>query len=428
MAAVGAIGIAVARDLGYVQVILVGIGTLLLAVSILRSEGAERRSTRGAVFAGAVVIAVFLATTIPLLADAYFGTWSAAARAGIGMLALGGVLVPWLQTPQRQRFVGIVIIWMVLVLGFLAVVAIPDSGVDVQYAHEEASRLLFSGKNPYSDLVIADTAPSAVNEGTIVGYSYPPVAMVVYAAAEQLGDSRFANVALIGGLLAMVLVRAGRSTPNGVLLVGVLGSLPFLGGMVIAGWTEPLQAILVVAAAFVYRRWVLSSILLGLAIASKQYMLLVAVPLIILAGEDRLRRLTLALATVAATYLPFFLWNPSAMWDALVGHQLGRLARTDVASVWALGFEIPIFVGVAVATLAGVAVCRGVPRVSSVLAVQALVLAVLFVLMPNSFLNFWFLVLAMIVGWLALEVGVDDRSDGKSGDLVPLGDGAAIHG
>lgn len=409
----GVLGLAVARYFGGAQVLLLVLGMGFVIGSLLLFKRGTKAGSLAVTVGGTGVVVLFVATAIPEFDKLYWGTWHPVARIALGAVAITAALSMAMRTRHRQVLAGILIIVMVVIFGAVTVVANPDSGVDVQYAHEEAAALLLDGRNPYSDMVIADTSPSDVNQGVIVGYSYPPVSLITYSVAEWFGDSRFANVVLIGVLLALVLAQAIRSFPNGAVLVGVLATVPFLGGLIIAGWTEPLQAVLIVAAAVLHRRWFLSGVLLGAAVASKQYMILALVPFVAMNGPNRMRRPMVALGTAGLIYLPFILWNPIAIWDALFGQQLDRLAREDVASLWSIGIKIPSLAAVVVAGVVGLALASRVRSTDTLLLCQAAVLGVFFLLAPNVFLNFWFLVVAMVVSAVSLTHQASEEFSGE---------------
>ena len=175
------------------------------------------------------------------------------------------------------------------------------------------------------------------------------------------------------------------------------------GAMYVHGWTEPLQLLLLVLAALAFARWKLGGVILGLAVASKQYMILALIPMLTVPESNRWRRLAVTATTGLVVTLPFFLWNPAAFWNALVGVQLVRVQRLDTSSIAALGAVLPI--GVALVVTAGVAIILGrqVQSIHGVLLTQASALAVYFLLSPNTFRNYWFLVAYLLLAAVAMD-------------------------
>ncbi len=397
----GALGLSVGRfstNANFLLVLL-GVAGLVAAIRLARRNGGTAGST---VEVGAVaVVVVFSISAIPSLSSAYTGSWSGWVRLFVALVVLIGVILPPLRTARLQVAVGIVLIGLVTFLLVTAISANPDSRIDVQYAHTEAASLLFEGRNPYRDMVVEDTSPPEANQGVIVGYSYPPVTLLTYSLAAAVGDARLAGVVAVVALLATVLVVAVRSFPGGSVFPGVLATVPFLAGIVIGGWTEPLQAALLVASTAIYRRWVLSSIVLGLAVASKQYMVLALVPILVSADGHRYRRVVVAVGVAAATYIPFLVWDPGAMWYSLVGYQLQRLPRVDAASLWSIGLKLPAIVALLLAVGICLVAWRQLGTPATILLGQAGIFGVYFLLAPNSFGNFWFLVTVIAVAAVA---------------------------
>ncbi len=411
----GALGLSVGRFSSNANFLLVllGVAGLLTAIRLARRNEGTAGST---VEVGAVaVVVVFSISAIPSLSSAYTGSWSGWVRLLVALVVLIGVLLPPLRIPRLQMAVGVVLIGLVAFLLGTAISVNPDSRIDVQYAHTEAASLLFEGRNPYRDMVVEDTSPPEVNQGIIIGYSYPPVTLLTYSLAAAVGDARIAGVVAVVTLLSTVLVVAVRSFPGGSVFPGVLATVPFLAGIVIGGWTEPLQAALLVASAAVYRRWVLSSIVLGLAVASKQYMVLALVPIVVSADTHRYRRVVIAVGVAAATYLPFLIWDPGAMWYSLVGYQLQRLPRVDAASLWSIGLKVPAVVALLLAVGICLFVWRRLSTPGTILLGQAGIFGVYFLLAPNSFGNFWFLVTVLAVAAVAfVETAPHTAEDGIS--------------
>lgn len=139
-------------------------------------------------------------------------------------------------------------------------------------------------------------------------------------------------------------------------------------------------------------------------------MVLAAVPLLA-SGIDHLwRRMGIAAATATVAILPFFVWNPSAMWNALVGFQLNRPIRGDSTPIWSLGVEAPIVVALVAAVAVGIAIGWRRRNPAQLLLAQAATIGTYFVLSPNSFSNYWYFVAAVATGAVAVAPsGVDSE-------------------
>lgn len=382
----------------------------LMIVGVLLVGGAAWFASRGAIgseqglrLVGILTIVVFLSTTLPALNVGYFDSFPAWFRVSVGSVVLITGAIPWMRTPIGQVIVGAVLIICVSVAAVLHIVENPDPGTDVVYGHQAAATVLADGRNPYSDALFRDTSPRYASKGEIVGYAYPPITMLPYVAAEGVWDGRLVSVAAMSLVLSLILWLASRRSSSGLLLLGVAVTYPMLGAMYVHGWTEPLQLLLLVLAALAFARWKLGGVILGLAVASKQYMILALIPMLTVPESNRWRRLAVTAMTGLVVTLPFFLWNPAAFWNALVGVQLVRVQRLDTSSIAALGAVLPI--GVALVVTAGVAIVLGrqVQSIHGVLLTQASALAVYFLLSPNTFRNYWFLVAYLLLAAVAMD-------------------------
>jgi len=405
----------------------VAVGGVLLAAAAAfwqscASDSEHRRAVR---WMTALGIGLFGLALAPVANRWFAGDWDILPRWSLvlrtAILAAASIPLVYVGTTRGlHQTLRVGVVSMLLVGGALTVSGAADVYTDVRIGHILAQESLRAGTNPYSDVEIQDTAPAEWNEGTIIGYSYPPVTLIVYSAAEWIWDARLATVLSLAMIAWLLSTRSSRFGSLGLPVAGLAVSIPVTAVVIVFGWTEPLQAVLLIGAAVLWRRPVAYGIVFGLAIASKQYMVLAVIPLISAPVPDRWKRLGIAAATATATLLPFFVWNPGAMWNALVAHQFDRPIRGDSTSIAALGLVFPIAVALVLAIVVGLIAGRSAHTTGRLLLAQAATLGVYFVLSPNSFANYWYLV--SILAIVAVIAGVDSaRSPSEnSGSHVAL--------
>jgi hypothetical protein len=349
-----------------------------------------------------VIIGLFLLTSTPPISNWFSDSLPGWFRALLGLVSVAATIPTSFRTRFWQLTVGGILIAFVTVGGFVLVSANPDPPTDVVYGHRAAADVLVRGLNPYVDAVFPDTAPAYANKGEIVGYSYPPASMVPYAIGEVAWDARLISVGSMAVVFVLILWYASAWSPFGLAILGIGLTYPMMGAIIIHGWTEPLQVALLALAAVAFSRWQVGGILIGLAAASKQYMILALVPLVAIADASRWQRLAVAVGTGLVVTAPFFLWNPGAFWFANVGVQFDRIQRLDTSSVAGFGLILPIgtaaVAGIVFAALAGVRA----RSTTGLLLAQAIGLATYFALSSNTFRNYWFLV--AFITLLALSV------------------------
>ena len=171
-------------------------------------------------------------------------------------------------------------------------------------------------------------------------------------------------------------------------------------------------------AALVWRRGALvSGVILGLALASKQYFVVLAPFLILLDSRDgRYRRVLVAFATVVLTMLPFIALDPIAYFEATLGNLMSIGFRPDTQSIpglaAALGadFVLPQWVVVGVTGVVAVLLGRYLPPRRSWVGGSALVLATMFAL-GLAFANYWFLVMGLMAIGLMVSTRVEADLD-----------------
>jgi hypothetical protein len=286
------------------------------------------------------------------------------------------------------------------------------TGIDVYISHGEAAQILVDGGNPYSeDLVIFDGRPDAVSGEEIIGYSYPPVTMLSYAGAHLLvGDSRWLNLVAwtaVLSVLALHAVRRREAAAFAALLVAA--SFGTWRLVVFTGWTEPLTILLLlIAGVFWEKNGFLAAIALGLALGTKQYLILLAPLLLVAAPKLGIKRTLGALGVAAASVAPFLILWGDSMVEALVLRFLDAGYRSDTLSIPAIVDAFGgsprhyVVLGLVLVLVLSWFAGQRVDGYALLMTGSAVVLAAFFVV-TQALSNYWFLVAAccVLASWRA---------------------------
>ena len=285
-------------------------------------------------------------------------------------------------------------------LGAWMLRASPAPPIDVWTVHQQGARALLHGHSVYAAGAI-DTEDTHTFARRIDVYAYPPLNAILTAAAYAVtGETRWAQLvailagaACLWGLSRRVTRHAALPDlfaacllfhPRGLFVLeqawGEPLALPFLGGFALAATVG---------------RSRLAAVLLGLLCALKQHFLLY-LPALALVPQIGVPGALIALATVAATYVPFVLATPTGLWDAVVVHHLRNPFRGDSLSLTAMladfGVALPSWLGMA-ASLASVGVLPWLPRrLGPLLMASSLTFLLFFVLGRQAFCNYYYLV------------------------------------
>lgn len=319
-----------------------------------------------------------------------------------GMIALAvvGLVIVLLGDRLSRRTVLVAAAAASLVVLGWCVTHDPGGVLDVALMHEAGADALAAGSSPWEGLTVPSGAPGA--EGTVItGYAYPPVTLVWYSIGDWItGDARASGV--VGWVVVVVAtlgLRPARREPAVLLMTSA--ALPLL---LWTGWTELLTVALMVGAIALWSMVGVSSVLFGLALATKQYMV-VLVPVVLALGSSRaaLRKLV-SLAVAAVATLAGFVMGPQYL-DAIIFAYSDFAVRSDSSSIYGFvtmitpPFALPSWLApvVAVVTATWLGVRRSIDGPGALLDVSAIVLAVFFVLGNQSFANYWFIVWAMLL-------------------------------
>jgi hypothetical protein len=419
---------AVAGAPGAVLAVTVG---LILLMRATRRVGAPIRSPDRVVFVGVVAVVAIALTTqlirIPNVTGLEVGLW----------LVLPAALASFgLASAVRQESIApaaaLTLIAAVIAAAAWVMVdhAGTNVGVDVYLSHVAAADALADGENPYTDAVRYPNGSPFADEGSVLeGYGYPPVTLWAYAVSTWLtGDPRWLNVAAWVTVIGSVLWRLYRHRPDLVVPFAlVLAVAPAWRLIVFTGWTEPLTIGLLVAAAFAWRRTAIGSgILLGLALASKQYMILLVPLLLLHRDRDQVRRVATAGVTALASLVPYAVADFGLFVDRLVTRPLSFGYRPDTQSLPGLldrlgaTPDIPVVVAVAAVVVVSWAVTRA-PRGPDTFLIGTAVVMGVFFLLSLGFANYWFFVSGVLVAGAAF-VPVREASPVEGRSAVTGGD------
>lgn len=304
---------------------------------------------------------------------------------------------------KNMDIAAIVIAGVFLVVaGALVVATYPGErvGIDVYQSHESAADAIRSGANPYSDAVLVQNGSPLAEDGELIeGYSYPPVTLAAYASSSLiLGDSRWASVLGVAVGLTMLALGVRSSSPVVAGAAVLLVAMPLQRAVIWSGWTEPLTMALVLSGLVAWRRSATSGVLIGLALATKQYMV-VLVPLLWFFESSPKRRTVIGLAVAGGSLVPFALSDFSLMRSILIDRPLGLGFRPDSQSLAGMLGEQPIPTFVVVAVAIGLAAWLGSSgrSVDQLLASAAITLGFVF-LFSLAFPNYWWLLQWLAVG------------------------------
>ncbi|MDJ0924438.1 MAG: glycosyltransferase 87 family protein [Acidimicrobiia bacterium] len=336
--------------------------------------------------------------------------------AGLGGAALWTLANPRSMAAYRQWVIAAAAVAIVATIGVGAIAPVPDPAIDVVLINKAGAAALAEAENPYQTVSVPNTSPYAPPGATFDGYVYPPLALFTYSVSDwALGDTRWVNV-LAAGLFVLLLVRPWRDKEPGIAEYAALGGLiiallPDLTFLLRFGWTEPMALPFLALAILLWEeRPVPSAVFLGLAVASKQYYILLALLLLLWNDEFRWRRVAIVGGVALATMVPFLIADPQAFWDAAIAPQFGFDPRPDSLNVIALGFTPPSWLAAAAGgTVAIVLGLRGGGGAEFALAAAA-VLGVGFLFGSQAFANYWFLIIALCVLALVAKVSSTDRT------------------
>ncbi|HEX9052051.1 MAG TPA: hypothetical protein VF841_16085, partial [Anaeromyxobacter sp.] len=333
-------------------------GASAAALAFARARPAERYDLRWTDRALGAAIALSLAF------DAAFAPGLSLRFDRLGafrpLLAVAAALAAtyaWRDPPAllaRLRFPLIVL--AAAALGALVIRASPSPGIDVWLFQQFGAEALANGYDPYTVGYTNIYGPYTHNYSAavlstdrtlVLANPYPPLTLLLALPAVLAGlDVRWA---LLGCVVvsAWALRRLGRGAATAELAAILLVLQPRAFYVLELAWTEPTVLAATLVALVAVDAWArrgaaggptanaaLGAGLAGaLALASKQYAVLLLVPLAFAApARHRRRAILVALAGAAATLVPFAVVDAASLVRSLVGFHLAQPFRADALS------------------------------------------------------------------------------------------------
>jgi hypothetical protein len=315
----------------------------------------------------------------------------------------------------------------------------PRPVIDVLTVQEGGASRLLSGanpyegdyRNPYGDAVFL---PPQVLSGPFINtFPYPPLSLFLSVPGHLLGDVRWSSLAALV-LAACFMVAMGRALglpPGHRAELGAIALLCHPRWFMILqnGWTEPflvLFAAMVAWAIAFHRGWV-AGLALGCLAGVKQYGPLM-LPIWVRGGRIRSRYLLSALAVMACLTLVFVFWQPAAFWRGVVSWHFHSPFRRDSLTLsawlaWKTGYEMPSWVGLALALLVGAIVWRWGKQCLSSAALGNTAIALAFMLFNKAgHINyFWWTSTMLPIAIIAAAASVESAKLDVLSRLPPAG-------
>jgi hypothetical protein len=360
-----------------------------------------------------------------------------------GVAGAAGLVVGLFFRDRVVRRVCLAAILLIhLLLGVWTIRATSNPGIDVFVFQQQGPAALLRGENPYAmtfDDIYASDKPGErkvygqklAKDGKVsFGFPYPPVSLLMSTAGYAVaGDYRYSHVVAItlaGALLGFS--HAGRLAALGAVLLLFTPRAFFVLGR---GWSEPHVVLLLAAVVFCAMRFPkLLPVALGLFLASKQYLVLAAPAVLILAAAQGDRRRAWGLIWKAgvvalAVSLPLALWDWKAFWFSTVTVQKEAPFREDALSYlvwWKLNVGPALLgkplaeIGAAAAFVAAIpAVALGLWRAPRTLAGFAGVLSITFLpfiaFNKQAFANYYYFTIGCLCAAVVAACRAHHRCD-----------------
>ena len=354
---------------------------------------------------------------------------------GLEVVAVSAVVAAGSRSRRVRAAAGAAVIAVAALLGGLTYRGSPSPAIDVIAVHDEAFASLARGQSPYS-MTFPDMyhgregfyPPGMVVGGRVMyGFPYPPLSLAMTWPGHLLGDFRWSELAawLVG---AAATIAATRSSAVGVLAVALWLFTPRAFFSLEQSWTEPLALAWLGLSMFAAsrRRFVLAAALLGLAAATKQYMVLAApLALLLPRGSGRpwwhgpaIVAGVGALATAPAVVLDF-----NGFLGSVVMVQVRELLRMDALSLAVpyatfAGAPMPGAVyGPLVVAATALTAWRAPRTPAGFAAALAVTLFTTFAVGKKAFCNYYVCVVALLA--IAIALSRLDTTERQAADAAP---------
>jgi hypothetical protein len=227
------------------------------------------------------------------------------------------------------------------------ILASPKPFIDVWYFQQRAAELLLHGQNPwaadYTNIYARDDyiGSALLSHGRVLSSPYPPLSLLLSVPGYLAGDVRWSLLASVAGAAALMVAAARRlGLPRGHF--SELGAVALLFHarsffLLEQAWTEPFVALGAAGCiwALAGQRPDVQATAVGVFLSVKQYGLL-WLPALWRPARIGARTLAGAIALSATIALPFFVWNPHALWRGVVAFQFEQPFRPDSLSALAM--------------------------------------------------------------------------------------------
>ncbi|CAN5849501.1 hypothetical protein BH23ACT4_BH23ACT4_01190 [soil metagenome] len=324
------------------------------------------------------------------------------------LLAVATGLSVFFAQVESMRRLTVALAFLTTLVGSLTIL-IPDwqadASSDVFRAHAAAGEALLAGENPYSDTVVFVSGDPNKPDGTLVeGYPYPPPSLFSYGILAAITDPRVVSLtSWIVVALGLAVLGARRDQLGSISLVvlALMATIPIWRMALFMSWTEPLSVALIGASLIgisKHRRW--GWVVLGIALASKQYLVFLAPLALFYRDRDGRRPGWLAIAVSGVVAGVPVLFGPSDYIRSVIGNALSIGFRPDTQSIngviASLGGEVLIPMVALLPIIAALLYATYKMRLSGALLVAAGVPTLaMALLITSAFPNYWMLVAAL---------------------------------
>lgn len=386
-----------------------------------------------------VIRQLFQASRIPAAASR-----TAEYRLGIAVCAAVAATYLWRGAPslvRRTRFA--VLTALAALIGALVISAVPAPRIDVWHLQRLGAAELMAGRNPYSATYpniygprtsFLDRSLLSADGWRVTAFPYTPLTVLADIPGALAGDVRW--TLLVATLAAAWLIRLLGRGSTVAELAGGLVLLQAQGFWVIErSWTEPVALLTTLAAALAISRargWLVPGLALGLAASSKQYLVLLLVPLWLAMPErHRWRALGVAVALALALIAPFLVWDAAGLVRGLVEFQVRQPFRPDALSWPAIivqlgGPRLPSWPAFAIAAGVLALLSRPGARVGQALVASAAAWIAFVVFNKQAFANYYWLAVGLLCAAVASVAPSPPAGDQREPTIEPL-DALATH-
>ncbi len=338
------------------------------------------------------------------------------------MLALGLSLFYVLDFSKTllwlNRYKFIVLVLVALLLRIFIVISSPKPFIDVFDIQKAAPRVLISGHDPYSVSFLTWSGEyyNAFTYG-------PAVLLLDLPAVLILNDPRYTMIFAEMGtaLLLFIMLKRNKYMPLATEVIPLLFLFqPRAVFAIEQAWVDPLVVFaltLFVYLLFFRKRLIVSSVVLGVAIASKQYSILL-LPFLMKSRWYSLKQLMVSLASALIVMLPFIVWNFRDFVNDVILLNLIIEPRYDSNSLNSLihemlGVDIPTYVYFALILLLFLTLFRKMTdKPYSIILAGALSTLGMFLLYKLAFLHYYYYAGSLVLISVVLLV-VMPHSDKK---------------